>query len=136
MRWLLAIVMIVVFAGCGGEQPQWFPDNGGGGSGSAPNSFVFNPAIKTGVPTATLQTSNSVNITGNNASGWQVSVSGDSSSMFSINGGAFTNTTATILPNQTLAIQQMSSSNFNTTVTTTVKVGTYSTSFQSTTVAF
>jgi hypothetical protein len=134
MRLLFMAVVGLVLAGCGNV--DWFPtDNNGTVASATPNAFVFTPSLLTDVPINTLQISNTVTITGTNATGWTVSVSGDSSSKFSINNGAFTNTPSIILPNQTLSVQHTSSANLNATVTTTVTVGTtYSTSFQSTTV--
>lgn len=52
---------------------------------------------------------------------------------YSINGGTFTSSAGTILPNQTLRVQHTSASTASTSTTTTITVGTYTTTFTSVT---
>lgn len=118
MKWLLAIVMVVVFAGCGGEQPQWFPDNGGGGS-TPTFSGDFIPA--TDAPLGQAVQSNQVTLTGTAAS-WTVSVSGGITPEYSINNGAYTSSPGVISPNQSLSLRQVASTNPNQISTMTVTV--------------
>jgi hypothetical protein len=134
MKWLVLIGAIFMLAGCGGGL-DFFPDNAGGGSAAAPNAFVFTPANKLDVAVNTTVQSNSVTVTGTNPSGWVITISGAPGSAYSINGAAYTSTSGIILPNQNLVVQHTSSGQNSTAVTTTVIVGTYTTSFQSTTIA-
>jgi len=131
MKWFLAAVTVFMLAGCG-SGVDWFPENGGGGGGSAPDGFTFTP--KTNVAVNTTVQSESVTVTGTSGSIWTISVSGAPGSAYSINGAAFTSSPGTIKPDQSLVVQHMSSSTNNTVTTTSVKVGTYTTSFQATTV--
>lgn len=130
MRWLLVVLSVFVLAGCGSV--DWFPASTG--NDAAPNAFTFTPL--TAQPLSTTVQSEAKTITGNNASGWTVTVSDGTSganSQYSINGGAFTNAQGTILPNQTLRIQHTTAATPVTITTTNVQVGTYTTTFQSTT---
>ena len=127
MRWLISAVTVLLLAGCGNV--DWFPT---GTNTSAPVAFQF--TLLTNVVINTAVQSNSVTVTGDNQSGWPISVSdgtAGANSQYSINGAAFTNTAGTILPNQTLRIQQTSASTNSTLTTSNVTVGTYSTTFQS-----
>ena len=129
MRWLFVTVSVLLFAGCGNV--DWFP-TGTTANTSAPVAFTFpqltNVVINTAVQSA------QVTVIGDNQSGWPITVSdgtAGANSQYSINGAAFTNTAGTILPNQTLRIQQTSASTNSTFATSNVTVGTYSTTFQS-----
>ena len=137
MKWLIATVTILMLAGCG--DVKWFPENSSGTSAS-PNAFPPFPDV-TGVAVTnpgTVSQSATVTITGNNPSGWTVSVSDatpGANSQFSINGAAFTSTAGTILPNQTLRVQHTNATTPSTITTTNVTVGAFTTTFQSTTAA-
>jgi hypothetical protein len=118
-----------MLAGCGVD---WFPESTT--NSAAPDGFSF-PA-KTAQPLSTVIQSDSVSITGSNPSGWTVSVSDvttGATSKYSISGGAFVSTPGTIKPNERLVIQQTTASTLGTIATTNVTVGTFSTTFQSTT---
>jgi len=131
MKWIIATVTVLMLAGCG-SGVEWFPENSGGES--AP-TFSANFTDLTDKVINTQYQSNQVTVTGTNAVGWTVSVSGGLSPMFSINNGTYTNTPTTILPNQSLTLQQQSSPNASTISTMTLTVGTATRSWSVTTAA-
>jgi hypothetical protein len=89
------------------------------GADTVPNAFSFTD--RTGVAKNTLITSNSITITGVNAS-TPVSVSGGGTPLISINGGAWV-TGGNISNGQTLQVRLTSSSSDLTTLTATINVG-------------
>jgi hypothetical protein len=121
---LLGTMIIAAFSGCGSV--DWFPENSSS-TATAPTAFTF--ATKSAVSLSTLVQSDTVTLSGFTNS-LTVSVSGGDSE-YSVNGGTFTSTSGTILPNQTLRVQHTSASTSSTSTTTTVTVGTYSTTFTS-----
>jgi hypothetical protein len=126
LKLLLLPMMIAGLAGCG--DVEWFPESSSS-TATAPTAFTF--ATKTGVALSTIVQSDTVTLSGfTNA--LTVSVSGGDSE-YSINGGAFTSTAGTILPNQTLRVQRTSASTSSTSTTTTVTVGSYTTTFSNVT---
>jgi hypothetical protein len=126
MKWAIAALFIVMIPGCG--DVEWFPATSTS-TATAPTSFTL--ATKSDVSLSTVVQSDTVTLSGfTNA--LAVSVSGGDSE-YSINGGTFTATAGTILPNQTLRVQHTSASTASTVTTTTVTVGTYTTTFASVT---
>jgi hypothetical protein len=115
---------LVALSACG--DVKWFPADGTS-TATAPTGFSF--PEKTGVALNAVVQSDAVTLSGFSST-LAVSVAG-ADSEYSINGGAFTSTAGTILPNQTLRVQHTSASTASTAVTTTVTVGTYSTTFTS-----
>ena len=97
------------------------------GSDTTPDAFTF--VARTGVTTNAFITSEAKTITGIDAPA-AVGVSGG---QYSIDNGAWTSSSGTIGSGQALRVRHLSSGAANTTVTTTVTVGTYSTPFSSTT---
>ncbi|MBI3043630.1 MAG: fibronectin type III domain-containing protein, partial [Betaproteobacteria bacterium] len=91
--------------------------------------LVFAP--KTDVPLVTLQTSNTIGIVGI-PNGSAISVAGGE---FSVNGGAFSTSAATINDGDAVAVRLMSSSNYSTTTTLTLAIGSSERTFSVTTYA-
>ena len=117
----------------------WTCAGTGGGSASScsaqlsdttPDAFVF--AAQSGVSLNTTLTSNTVTITGINAS-TPISVSGGTYSIGCT--GTFTGVAGTISNNQSVCVRHTSSAANSTAVTTTLTVGSVSSAFTSTTVA-
>jgi hypothetical protein len=131
MKWLLAVVTVFMLAGCG--DVEWLPDDGGTGTdASAPNAFTF--TMKTGIIPGDTAQSDSVVITGDPTTTWNISISNGSSateSKYSINGGTLTDQPGTITANQNLRVTHKAPSTFSTIATTNIKIGTRSGSFQS-----
>jgi hypothetical protein len=116
MKWIIATVTVLMLAGCG-SGVEWFPESTGG-SAAPTFSGTF-----TNVNAATISTpypSNQLTIT-NTTGSWAISVVGGT---YSINGGAPTSAGGTISANQSVALQQTSSSSTNTPTTVTLTVGT------------
>lgn len=130
MRWLFIAFAALTLTACGAD---FFPENTTtGAGGGAPDGFTF--AQKTNVTLGQLVQSDAVTVTGSNSGGWTISVSDGTTganSQYSINGSAFTSAAGTILPNQTLRIQQTAASTNSTLTTSKVTVGTFTTTFQS-----
>ena len=82
------------------------------------------------VPVKTFVTSETVQLTGFTSS---LPISIDGGGQYSINGGAFTNVAGNITGGDRLTVRHLSASATNTSVTSTVTVGSYSTPFKSTT---
>ncbi len=123
MKWLFVVLSVLMLAGCGSV--DWFPESTG--NDPSPNAFTF--TALTAQPLGTVVYSAPVTITGNNPNGWPITISDANSwgqSKYSINGGAYTNAQGTILPNQTLTIQQTTAATLGTTTTTVVSIGTAS----------
>jgi len=121
---LLAGGALALLAGCG--DVDWFPESSTS-TATAPTAFTF--ANKEGVALNTVTQSETVTLSGF-TNELTVTVSGGDSE-YSINGGAFTSSAGTILPNQTLRVQHTSATTSSTSTTTTVTVGTYTTTFTS-----
>lgn len=86
-----------------------------------PDNFTFNP--DTNVARSTTRTSNTITISGLGAGVTvPVTVTGDASSTFSINSGAF-GTTGSVTNGSTLAVRHTSSASYNTIVSSTISVG-------------
>ena len=84
-----------------------------------PKDVIFGPAF--GVPTSTLETSNTVRIVSLTVGAWvPVTVSGGT---YSINGGAFTARLGYVTNGDRIAVQHTSAATSGTTVTTTLKFG-------------
>ena len=131
-KWFYLLLAGVLMVGCGNV--DWFPE--GTENTSAPNSFNF--PIKSNVPLSTVVQSDPVTITGNQPAGWAITIANGTTganSQYSINGDAFRSTAGTILPNQSLRVQQTSASTNSTTTTSVVTIGTLTKTFQSVTVA-
>jgi hypothetical protein len=112
-------------------------DPNGGSSGASyvvfspdtsPEQFSFTD--RTGVARSTLQTSNPITVTGTGSPA-PVSVSGGS---YSINGGTFTSSPATVSSAATITVRHTSSANFATAVNTVLTIGGVRDTFTSTTV--
>ena len=96
---------------------------------TTPDAFSF--AGENDVALASIILSETVTISGINVAA-SISVSGGE---YSIDGGAFTSATGSISNNQSLQLRHTSSSSNSITTITTITVGDYSTTFQSTTSA-
>lgn len=92
------------------------------------NTFTF--IAQTGKPVSTLETSNTITITGNSVAPLPISITGGS---YSINGGAFTSASGTINIGDTVAVQQTSSPTADTTTTATLTIAYQSGDFDVTT---
>jgi hypothetical protein len=103
--------------------------NLGGGSDTTPDAFSFTD--QTDVALSTLTTSNTLTITGMDA-GTAISVSGGE---VSINSGAFTSTSTTINPSDTVQLRVTSSASNSTATNVTLTIGTESDIWTVTTVA-
>ena len=95
--------------------------------------FTF--ADRTGVAKSTVITSESDTLTGTGSSSLAISVSGGNSVQYSVNGGAFTSAAGTVNLGDKIVTRHTSSSADATSVTTSVTVGSYTTTFKSTTAA-
>jgi hypothetical protein len=107
----------------------WPLPNPGTPADLTPDSFTF--AAQNDVPLRTVLTSETVTISGLDAAVTLGVANGE----YSIDGGAFTAAAGAITNGQTLALRHTSANATSTTIATTVTVGTYSTSFSSTTTA-
>lgn len=96
---------------------------------TTPDTFSF--AAKTGVAKGVVVESESVIITGINVP-VAVSVSG-AGGAYSVNGAPYVSKAGTVQAGDTIKVRQTSSTSGNRTVTTTLKVGTFSTTLKSTT---
>lgn len=117
----------MVIAGCG--EVEWFPETQR--SATTPNTFYFTSV--TGVSTGSTQTSNAITVAGIPSGSAPISVSGDSSSQYSINGGAYTKDAGTVNNSDKVTVRHTASSQAGTTVTTTLAIGDRSNDFKSTT---
>jgi hypothetical protein len=96
---------------------------------STPDPFAFTDVVN--VALSTLQTSNTVTITGINTDA-AISVTGGE---YSINGGAFTAAAGTVVDGDDVAVRHTSSGSFSTAVNTVLTVGGVSDTYTSTTLA-
>ena len=100
---------------------------------SAPNTFDFTNQSNVAIDGAERTSANTVTIAGlNTGTSLNVSVSGGT---YSKNGGAYTSANTTTTNDDTFKLRHNSSTNFSTSVTTTLTVGTGTGSFVTTTVA-
>jgi hypothetical protein len=107
----------------GATQLQAAPD-------TTPDAFSFFAQFN--VPTASVRTSNTVNITGIDSAS-PYTVSGDGTSKVSINGAAFTASAGNINPGDNVAMQVTASAVASTLVTATLTIGGVSANFDVTT---
>lgn len=99
-----------------------------------PSAFTFTD--QTNVVLSSLRTSNTITIAGLGASdSAATSISGDASSQFQKNGGAWTATPVSVVNGDTLAVRHNAAATNSAQVNTTLTVGTTSDTFSSTTVA-
>jgi len=114
----------MMLSGCG--DIEWFPDRV-----SVVAAFSFSPATVTNATAGSTQTSSSVtlSITGDPVA---ISVSGDATSQYSLNGGTYTKTAGTAKNGDTVTVQHTASSTIGQTVATTLTVGGQSATFSST----
>lgn len=96
---------------------------------TTPDAFSFPPM--TNAPINSLQTSTAITVSGINT-GASVSVTGGS---YSINGQPFTTAAGTVSNGDSVTVQQTTSSNFSTTTTTALKIGTVTGRYAVTTAA-
>jgi hypothetical protein len=134
MKWFIVICAVFMLSGCGVD---WFPETTT--NSASPNGFSFasKSVTQTVASSGAFSISDSVIVQGNNASGWTVSVTDatGAKSQFSINGKTFTSTPDTILPNQSLQVQNVPSPTVGGQSITTVKVGDFETTFITNTIA-
>ncbi len=133
----LIIICFVVgaIAGCG-QNFEWFPSSSGGG-GTTPVPPPPGQTV-TDVQADTVTTFNPYTVTFNSVTSSSVttsiSVSGDISSMYSVNGGAPTNVAGTVKGNDVITVQNTSSNyGSNQTISTLLNVGGASANYISTT---
>jgi uncharacterized repeat protein (TIGR01451 family) len=96
---------------------------------TTPNAFSFTPV--TNAPLSSVQTSNSITVSGTNAAA-PISITGGE---YSINGGPFTSAPGTVPPGATVVVRQTASGTPGTTTTATLTIGGVSAPFNVTTVA-
>jgi len=120
---LLLVVLGFTLGGCG--EVEWFPEQG-------VSAFSFSPASVFGVATGSTQTSNTITVKMGDASA-AISVTGGE---FSINGGTFTATAATVKDGDTVAVRHTAASTAGKSTSTTLTIGNKSASFSSTTEGF
>ena len=142
MKWLIATVTMLMLAGCGVD---WFPGSSSA-TGAAPETFTF-PTSPVSITQAAasgngaVSQSTVVTVTGSELSGWPVTVTDTTTganSKVNIAGAGFLvtpTTPGTILPNQTIQVEQTPSTEVGGQVITTVTVGTFSTTFITNTIA-
>lgn len=94
----------------------------------------FNFVNQTNVPLNSVRTSNQVTLTGLTTS-VPISISGTTSSQYSLNGGAYTNASGSVTNNTTLTLRHTSSSGYGATLTSTINVNGVVKSFSSSTQA-
>ena len=108
-----------------------FDFDSGGGSDTTPDQFTFTD--QSGVALSTVTTSAAVTITGIDAAS-AISVSGDASGLYDINGsGSFVATPGTVNNGDTVRARGTSSGSYLTTVNVTITVGGVSDTFSITT---
>lgn len=123
--WILAILAMTM-GGCGVE---WFPETVR--SPTTPDDFFFTPAVLSGVAPKSTATSNAITIAGIQSGSAPISVSGDASSQYKINDGAFTKDAGTVKNNDKVTVQHTAASGVAQTITTTLTIGDKSASFSS-----
>lgn len=101
----------------------------GGASDTTPDPFTFND--QTDVALSTLTTSNTVTITGIDAS-TPISITGGE---YSVNGGAYTSASGNVVVNDTVTVRQTSSASYSTQTDTVLDVGGVTDTFSVTTIA-
>src|SRR5437868_3865655 len=111
--WLMPVALLL--AGCGGGS-----GSGGSGVDQTPDAFAFvdqfDVDFASNVPLATSVTSSSETLAGLCPAGAAISISGDPSSRYSINGGTFTASPGTVVNGDTVRVRLTSSSSFDTEV--------------------
>ena len=125
--WIL-VILAMTMGGCGID---WFPATVR--SPTTPNDFSFTPAVISGVIPGSTQTSNTITISGIQSGSAPISVSGDPSSQYSVNGATYVKTAGTVKDNDTVTVQHTAASGLAQTITTTLTIGNKSASFFSTT---
>ncbi len=90
-----------------------------------PNQFAFSDQTNVALSTAT----ESVPIVVTGFTSGAITISGDATSEYKINGGAYTSTAGIIFNNDTLTVRHTSSANFSTSVDTLVTIGDASDTF-------
>ena len=94
-----------------------------------PDQFIFTDQVN--VALSTVSTSNSITVSGIDAAA-PISISGGT---YSINGGAYTNTSGTVSNGNTVTAQVISSGSYSTTANATLTIGGVSDTFSVTTLA-
>lgn len=142
MKWFIAAVTMLMLAGCGVD---WFPGSSSS-TGSAPETFTF-PTSPVSITQAAASgagvesQSTVVTVSGSEVGGWPVTVTDTTpgaNSKVNIAGAGFLVTPTapgTILPNQTIQVEQTPSTVVGGQVITTVTVGTFPTTFITNTIA-
>lgn len=150
MRWILVAVALLFIAGCG--DIQWFPNSTGTSTtdASAPDAFTI-PAktisMASAVTTKTIE-SDHITISGNNPSGWLMTVADDPAATNSeifvdykdgtfgsfIRAGGILEGPITLHSGDTFYITQIpSTDSTKPVVSTVITIGTYTTAFKTTT---
>ncbi|HBA89302.1 MAG TPA: hypothetical protein DCZ75_15340 [Geobacter sp.] len=114
-------------SGCGGI--EWFPETGVA-------SFSFSPASEVDVAAGSTRTSSSVTLAITGIATASISVSGDASSKYSINGGSYTNAAGTVKNGDRVTVQHTASNTIGGSVSSTLTVGDKSATFSSMTGGF
>ncbi|UFS69216.1 hypothetical protein LPW11_15080 [Geomonas sp. RF6] len=133
-------LLVAGMFGCG--DVEWFPENNSTTGGNSPNAFTFTTPAEVTQAVASgsgvVSQSNTVTVTGTQTTGWTVTVTDvtpGADSKVNIAGAGFNGTTGTILPNQTLQVEHTPSKTVGGQVTTQIKVGDYTTTFTTNTIA-
>jgi hypothetical protein len=91
-------------------------------SDTRPNGFTLNAAP--GVALSSTVTSNTITVTGITAAiAVDISVTGDASSQYSVNGGAYTSAAGTVVLNDTVTVRHTSAATNNTAASTVLHIG-------------
>jgi hypothetical protein len=117
---------VALIAGCG-ESIHWFPGTSGGSGGTIPNPPPSGQIV-TDVQADTITTFLPYTVAFGNVSSSTnsatITVSGDATSMYSINGGTPTNAAGTVRKGQTVIVQNTSSNlGSNISVSTNLNIG-------------
>jgi hypothetical protein len=91
-------------------------------SDTRPNGFTL--TATTGVALSSTVTSNTITVTGITAAiAVDISVTGDASSQYSVNGGAYTSAAGTVVLNDTVTVRHTSAATNNTATSTVLHIG-------------
>ncbi|HJV65924.1 MAG TPA: hypothetical protein VJ550_09330 [Geomonas sp.] len=119
-------ILVFCFAGCGVD---WFPSTAS--QPTTPNKFTF--SNRTGAALGVTVTSNPITVSGLTASTSPISINGPvgSNSQYAINGGSPTSSSGSVKNGDTVTVQHTSANAVNSSVTSTLSIGTVTATFTS-----
>jgi|GEM_PF-2492747 len=131
LKKITAILSLVILTACGGggSSSDNNNNNGSGSVDTSPDTFTL--LAQTDTARDTVVDSNTVTVSGINAAS-AISILGGE---YSLDGGAYTSSAATISNGQTVSVRQTSSADFSTTTTATLTIGGVNGVFSVTTLA-